>query len=562
MYPLAVVVYADDSNGERSRVGTVQTFLPWTGTDTVSPTDVAVVWPIVATPVVTAQGTIPGTSLQSGISGRLTNQLNAASGLPVTWALDGDTLQSISTLAAGAPTKPPPATTPAPPDAAAATFLDSLRAAVGRSQVVALPYADPDLVAVTRAGLGDDLRVSQTLGAEEVSSVLGPRSQVTGDLSWPADGIVDPATVSQLKSAGAKAVLLTDAAAPATRTTDWTPSAAGPLQGTGMSVVAADSTLTALLTNPVGTAGTVVAVQRFLAEVALVTAELPETTRSVVITGPRAGSVDAGFVHQALTDLTNVPWAALTPLSTVRSTAVSGPTRTLTPYPASAQAREVAASQLAMSSDVRTRLDAVSGVLTAPAAQSTPRKPDLTDPYREAQLRSESTAWRVRRQEGAAYTRALLAQTAALQGSVHLVEVGPVTLAARSGRIPVTVANDLTESVTVQLMVTAVPDVRLTVTQPPPVTVGAGQRVSVQVPVESNANGNVQVRLQLLTKDGTPYGSVVPFALQVTGLGAVAELIVGGALVLLAVALVVRLARAVRRGRRPGSPGSARTRIS
>ena len=46
--------------------------------------------------------------------------------------------------------------------------------------------------------------------------------------------------------------------------------------------------------------------------------------------------------------------------------------------------------------------------------------------------------------------------------------------------------------------------------------------------------------------------------MQVTGFGAVAELLVGGALVLLTVALVVRVVRAVRTGRRPGSPASVR----
>jgi hypothetical protein len=483
--------------------------------------------------------------------------LDGVRGIPVTWALDGDTLESLDLLATGAPTQPAPSTAPAAPVPAAATFLADLRTTIGRSPVLALPYADPDLVATSRAGLGADLATASTLGPAVVSEALGARSRVSGDVAWPADGVVDGATLAALPHLGARAVLLSSADAPAARPTDWTPSAAGPLAGSPLSVVAADSTLSALLAATPAPSGRVVAVQRFLAEVALVTAELPGTARTVVVTGPRSSPVDAALVHQALADLAVAPWASITSLPAVRAGATDGPQRTTAPYPTAARAKEVAPAQLATVAKAAERITAVGKVLTSPAKGTT-----LVDPYLRAQLRGESSAWRSQRTQGEAYARGLLAQSAALQASVHLVEVGPVTLAARSGRIPVTVANDLTESVTVQLEVVAVPDVRLTVTQPAPVTVRAGERVSVQIPVESNANGSVEVRLRLLTKDGTPYGAVVPFAVQVTGLGAVAELIVGGAMVLLAVALVVRLARAVKRGRRPGSPGSARKRAA
>ena len=58
--------------------------------------------------------------------------------------------------------------------------------------------------------------------------------------------------------------------------------------------------------------------------------------------------------------------------------------------------------------------------------------------------------------------------------------------------------------------------------------------------------------------DGQPLGTAQTIPVQVTGFGAVAALLVGAALVLLCVALVVRIVRAIRTGRRPGSPASVR----
>jgi Na+-driven multidrug efflux pump len=71
------------------------------------------------------------------------------------------------------------------------------------------------------------------------------------------------------------------------------------------------------------------------------------------------------------------------------------------------------------------------------------------------------------------------------------------------------------------------------------------------VKAEAAANGRLVVQTRLVAPDGQPYGPVVSFPVQATGIGQVAQWIVGGALVLLTVALTVRIGRAIRRGRHP-----------
>jgi hypothetical protein len=60
------------------------------------------------------------------------------------------------------------------------------------------------------------------------------------------------------------------------------------------------------------------------------------------------------------------------------------------------------------------------------------------------------------------------------------------------------------------------------------------------------------VQTRLLAPDGQVYGPVLSFPVRATGIGQVAQWVVGGALVLLTVALSYRIGRAIRRGRHPG----------
>src|SRR5262249_53085945 len=112
--------------------------------------------------------------------------------------------------------------------------------------------------------------------------------------------------------------------------------------------------------------------------------------------------------------------------------------------------------------------------------------------------------------------------------------------------------------VTVLVAVSADPSVRMSVTAPGPVILEAHSSTTLDIAANATTNGAVVVNAQLKTVDGEALGSALTIPVQVTGFGAVAALLVGAALVLLSVALVVRVVRAIRTGRRPGSPASVR----
>ncbi|MCU0266337.1 MAG: DUF6049 family protein [Actinomycetia bacterium] len=549
VYPLAVECRAALPSGERDRVGTVRTFLPWTDDAAgVRPTRVVTLWPVLAPPSRGADGAATptaGAAERADLLGRLDRVVQGGDGAAVTWVVDGDQLESAAAIADGAPVAGEPAGVRADPDPDAQAWLTRLTEAVRDADVVAVGYADPDAVAVTRAGLAASLDTAAALGPAVASEVLD--RPVGGDLAWPDEGTADTATLGTLAGTGAAAVVLSDRFSPTVRTVSYTPDAVGPLTGTDLTAVVGDARLSRLLArDPDAQGGPVVARQRYLSELAVVTAERPSDGRSVVVVPPRYVDPDPAYLRDLFAAVAAVPWAEPVTLQQLRADAAAGPARRQPSYPASVRGREVAATQLATVTAGRRALTQLTGVLTEPQP--------LVDGYERALLRGESSAWRTRRTEGAAFAAEVTAAIQAARDSVAIVATGQVTLAARSGLIPVTVVNGLPQAVTVRVGVTAIPAVRLSVTPPPPVTVAAGRRQSVEVPAEATAVGRVDVEARLLTPDGAPYGPPVTIPVQVTGLGRVAAVIVGAALALLAVAFAVRLGRAVRRGRQRTAP--------
>jgi len=589
VYPVAVEVVADDpTTGGRTTFGTARTFVPWDLT-AARPTKVAVVWPVIGVPSRGPSGAPIGTVVQDELAGRLSAVLAAAGGAHLTWMLDGDTLESVQQLADSVPasTGPTPsgtasatasatgsatggsatptgpaasgapsqAASPASAAAAAATrWLALLKGEVSSGQVLAVPFADPDLVATVRAGRAEDIAAANSLGSQVVSQVLDGAVPVTSSVAWPADGTADRRTLGTLPTVGDTSVLLSSQfTATARPVTTYTPSAAGPLTGTSLTALVSDVGLSTLLVTPPGQlGGPAMARQRILAELALVTEELPSVQRSVVLVPPRRWTPNATYVRSVLEALGQVPWVQPVTLGDLLSGAAAGPVRARPLYPRVIARREIDPQQFEQVATGQESLDALDAITADPSVF----RPTFT----QALLRSESTLWRTERSAGLLYVHATVRSIGAVVGSVRVVQSGAVTLAARSGKIPVTVENGLAQAVTVGLSVAADPDVRLSVTQPAPQVIPAGQSRTFEVSAAATTNGSVELAVQLQTIGGQPYGSTVTFPVQITGFGEVAQVVVGAAFALLAVALVVRVARAIRSGSRPGSAASVRER--
>ncbi len=546
VHPLTLELRVDEPTGERRTAGAVRTSIVSSGGNGsgragVPTVRLALVWPLVGTPGRNPDGllsTDAATALAASVrpTGRLGTLLAAGTGQPVSWFVDGALLEDIRSLSTGNGLPQD-----LQPDPLAGAWLTSLAQESARAETdfAALPYADPDLVAVQRAGLQSDLLRAAALGAETVSLALN--AEVQQAPPWPGSGVANKPTLEMLqgKDFDANRVILTSAFLQPQPQFAGTPDALADLEGQpDLGLVTSDATISALVgAGPDKAGGLVLASQRLLAETAMVAAERPNDPRSLVVTPPRRWNPPTAWAL-AVRGF-QAPWLKPVTLAELEADPGDAPPATPKPYSDAAKAAEVSPAQLAAVTDARTRLTRFSAVVADPAA--------FLATYDPALLSAQSLAWRGKgRAAGRTYTAELTNDVRATVTAVRLKPRGSVTLSSRAGIIPLAVQNSLDQEVRVRVRVTSTPAVRLQSAATEVITIPAGRTASVDVAAEATADATFPVVAVLLTEAGEPFGKPVTFTVRATGYGQVARIVVGSALILLAATVVMRVARRIR----------------
>ncbi|MDX6286158.1 MAG: hypothetical protein QOG53_1643 [Frankiales bacterium] len=502
--------------------------------------------------------------------------------VPVTYAIDPSLAQAAADMSDGYNVRPRgdrrAKTASGAGRAAATSWLTLLRQTLrpqpaGVNALFALPYADADVSALARANMDPDITAAVTRGREVAASAVGV--QPDSGMSWPIDGFITPRALDDLAGSGVRSVVLNEAAVPLTTPLSYTTDAGAKLDSAGgtLSALLVDTTLgqvmlaaertaldeaatTTATTTPAPTQSTGplpvvqptyttrLLEQRFLAETALITAERPVDSRDVVIAPPRRWDPDPALAADLLADTGRVPW--LQPI-TLPDVHTSDAARTGLTYPDSAVAAELPGSYLTGRGGVaglRRNLATFRSILQPPVGPTA-----VSLDY--ATLRTESTAWRDDKNSGVALRDEVATDLRTKQASVKISSSRRlITLASRNGTIPITIVNDLDQSVVVRLQVKATSDARLSAPDSAPQTVAAGHKVTYEVKAVVNQAGLFPVTVQLLTPDKKPYGPEVTLRLRSTAYGQLAVGITGGALGVLFLAILVRLIRRGRHARR------------
>lgn len=545
VYVLNVEVVAGHRDGY-GRVAIVRTFLPWVPKQTeVKPTGFSVLWPLVAGPSRLADGSYADESLarQLAPTGRLGRLVSAGARLsqrlPLTWVVDPELLESARDMSGGyAALDRAGRRVEGRGQAVAAQWLAQVRSATAQGTVVTLPYGDPDLVALARGGMTADLVASRDRAAKVAADLLG--HPVVDDIAWPADGLVDARTLSALRGMDVGAAILDANGVPPELDLPYTPSGRADLS-TGQGI------MTGLLTDPGLTAilaargDPVLGAQRFLAETAMITAELPSvgTERVIVVAPPRRWAPGQAQVDQLVDGMLGAPWLGPVSLSGLRAAAPPEIDRGPVAYPSRARRAELPPSYLAALRDLHTRIATFSSVLTDPEA--------LVPPFDDAVFRLESSFWRGRQDR----TNRLVAERSALTAKQAQVRVlpGSYTFGSKSGTIPLTIANGLPQEVIVDVRLTPRTP-RLEIGDVAPVRIGPERKRQVEVPARAVANGVVIVDTSLRTPNGAAYSQPVQLRIRVTQYGTVALYITLAAAGVLFLTGILRLFRRGTRRRR------------
>ncbi|MEO6205495.1 MAG: DUF6049 family protein, partial [Mycobacteriales bacterium] len=446
-------------------------------------------------------------------------------------------------------------------------WLATLATAVARADVLALPYADPDVVALTApdAGLADEVGQLRELGKREAARVTGrtPLSSVV----WPPAGPLTRRALEALTSGGATAALLDPLAlqqpdVPPARTPDAVIGQVSQQTGVPVNGLVIDPGLSALLDPSLPDyPGSRVVEQRWIAETAIISAEAPSLSRTLIVAPDRQADLVAAVGSAAILDSGRLPWLCAVSLASVAAGSDDCPNSTATP------AREVPPVELERPLASAALLPAVYLDQVAQSRRvSTQFTDEVLDPTSQeavrttarllrARARTESSAWRDDLPAGRRMLRLLQDDLADLRGKVHLqIGRGTVTLTSSSGVISVNVVNELGQPVRVGVQLSS-PGARLSTSETPVETVPAAFAKQINLQVTSTTSGKFAVRAQLVDSNRRPFGEPVDLVVRSTQYGRVALAVTGVAAGVLLAAAGYRIARrALRRHRRADQP--------
>ncbi|MPY60007.1 DUF6049 family protein [Streptomyces spongiae] len=532
-------------------LGIQRTFLPWQPDEANSKTKTTYLWPLLSTSHLTAE-TGPGEQqtpvfqnedLADEISrgGRLDQLLSLGKELNITWVIDPDLLASVDAMTRSYQVKSGTETVAGKNQAVAKRWLAELEEAVQGEEVVALPFADPDLASLAHNGKNvtgslSHLKDATDVAADTVETVLHVEPET--DFSWPVNGAVDPSIVKVATSAGADKVIARSDSLQETGRLTYTPNAARPIGG-GTTAVVADARLSTAFQGDMTKAdNATLAVQRFLAQSLMTNLQAPDKQRSVVIAPQRMPSASqAQTMAQALTALQNGNWSQSQDLSTAADTKPDPNANTKVPaasaYPASLRKQQLPTAAFETILGTQTDLDRFKVILSD--------KSRVVTPFGRAMNREMSTSWRGRATEARAYRDSVRSYLGTLTDQVRLIKKSETKLSGRSATIPVTVQNNLVQGVDkLVLRLTSLQPKRLEIDgddyAEQTITVSGGHSQSVKFDTNANVNGEVAVVAQLYTEDGQKYGPPVTFDVSVTEFTPTVMLVIAGGVLLLVLA--------------------------
>ncbi|MER7837216.1 DUF6049 family protein [Streptomyces sp. NPDC096040] len=552
VYPFGVSLSGQTSAQPWDQVlGIQRTFLPWQSSEADTRTRTTFLWPLISTVHVTAKtgaGELQtpvflNDDLAKEISpgGRLAQMLALGKDLDVTWVIDPDLLASVDAMTrsyriqgAG------DSTTAGTHQAVAKQFLADLQDAVADKEVVALPFADPDLAALAHNGTSvtgslSHLKDATDVAATTVETVLHVTPST--DFAWPVNGAVDPSIIKVATSAGADKVIARSDSVQETGGLSYTPSAARPIGG-GTTAVVADARLSTAFQGDLTKAdATTLAVQRFLAQ-SLALNTQTDKERSIVVAPQRMPSASqAQAMATAITALQDGNWSQSQDLAAATKDKPDPGATTKIPsssaYPSSLRKQELPRTAFEQIARTQDKLDNFQVILT--------NQSRVVTPFGRAINREMSTSWRGGGSEADSFRTSVESWLDSLTDQVKLIDKSETKLSGRSATIPVTVQNNLVQGVDHLVL-------RLTSTMPTrleiggkayyeqPVAVSGGHTQSVKFSTSANANGRVAVIAQLYTEDGQEYGAPVQFDVKVTEVTPTVMLVIGGGVLLLVLA--------------------------
>ncbi|MBI1349584.1 MAG: hypothetical protein GC156_00525 [Actinomycetales bacterium] len=552
-YALAVEALGRETGVDEfdARKGIVRTFLPWMPPDAqIPPVQLVWLWPLSDWPDRAADGTLLSDQTPRALApgGRLERLvvIGSRQRSTVSWITDPALLQTAADMSDGYEVRQNGSLVVGKGETNASRWLTLLRQTTRDVGLRSIPYADVDASALTRGGLSNDVVRAVTQGPGIASAALG--EAVPGNLYWAPFGRIDRPTLNVLASSGVSTIVLSANAMPAT---DKQASTLGlattsiPTSVGSMQAVLTDPGLTNILSLPQGSASDVIlARQRFLAETATAAQVIPADQSSrVLVVSPDSvrWRATASLITPLLRATNSASWLKPLTLEQLLAAPVPSTSRKRGGYGERARDAELPEDYINRIAGVSNDLDVFSSVLDDPTG--------VVQPFAEALLRTESAAWRGEVERGTALLASVNAGINAQVSRVRVLSEGQITFSGDTGKVPVTITNELDRSVTVGLTLRGHPAVRLSSTPLSGIRIDPGKFASVDIEARVVGGEPLLVDVQLLSPEGDPYGDPPTITVVSTAYARAASWVVAAAFVAIVIFVIVGVLRRIHEAR-------------
>lgn len=560
VYPLMVNVNGTPDGDVEQRVGQLDTSLPFFPEPPPASTGVSWLWPLVDRPHRGPDGIFSDDELADSVAdgGRLERMLSLAEAVetspqvPLTLAVDPLLLETLQVMAGGYLLEGGGA---GDGGAAATAWLERLGTLARARSVIALPYADADVVALVRGGLPDQARDAVQRGQQIVAGVLGVTPNAA--LAWPVDGAITDPALAVLRAGGAEAIVLSPESVGAATDDGRTPSAAASVTSSagGFRALVSDPVLDGIVAAADGwPSGPRMAEQRYLAELAMISAEDPSAARELLVVPPRRWDPRSSYALPMLTDTASEPW--LRPTEATRLGGLPPRDGGALGYPDDAGAQELDRGALAVLATAVTSISDFTSMLVLDSAADEAVARSITDPLNQSVLAAASS---YRRGDPAGLRTAAVTVAEAVEVQRKRVFLivpanGTYSLASSRASLVFTVENQLPVPVRVRISVDASLVAGLSTEDVGTQLLTPAGRTLITVPATVERPGEFRVTSAISTPAGGTLGEPVRLTVRSTVYGGIALIITIGAGALLILLFSLRLLRRLRSGPDPRGP--------
>lgn len=546
-------------------LGMGRTFLPWQKGDMANKSQLTYLWPLMSTPRLSAETesdeaqtpVFPNESLAKELApgGRLQQMVALGDDLPITWVLDPDLIATVDLMSRRYRVQKENGkegeTVAGKYSEYASRWLNDLEKAVRGEEVVAVPFADPDLASLAHRGKNvpgalSHLGAATKLGRTTIETVLHVKPST--DFAWPYEGAVDSSIVDVATSAGARNVIArSDSVRDAGLS--YSPTAARPI-GSGNTALVSDARLSTAFEGDMSDAGAASqAVQQFVSQSLALAGQMPTRERGVVVAPQRMPSVSqAQAMAEGISALNGSGrWTQTARLAEAAGAKPDPGADSRVPsprsYPASLRKSELPTSAFEQVRETKDTLDDFRVILS--------RADRVVPPFGNAIDREVSVAWRGHPKEAARFRDDVQSYLMGLKKRVHLIKKSNITLSGREATIPVTVQNNLFQRVDGLVLELRSSRIGLDVGESRRVVVDGGHSQSIKFDTTARNNGRAFVSAQLYTRDGKPYGQEMTFQVKVTSITSTVLLIIAGGVLLMVLAGIRMYTQRKRKGPAP-----------